>query len=221
MIDQNQSLAVLVAEYPSAGSIFSRYQLDYCCGGHESLVSACAQKGCDPAEIVREIGSADGAEQEPAITTDDWADKPIDVLVEFLQQEFHPIPEQDLSEFVEMARRVETVHALFDACPAGLADLLSELDDILRRHMTWEASLLFPAIRTGHSEQHLQQAVDGHGQIDQCLDAIQTLTHNFTVPEGGCATWSRLVNGLHELHSALTHYLDLEQTYLFKRPIVD
>ena len=45
------TIGELVVERPGRSRVFSRYGIDYCCGGKLSLIQVCTRKGLDPQAI--------------------------------------------------------------------------------------------------------------------------------------------------------------------------
>ena len=54
-LDVNATVADWVKEFPPTSRIFERFQIDYCCGGGNTLSQACADRQLDANEIVAEF----------------------------------------------------------------------------------------------------------------------------------------------------------------------
>jgi iron-sulfur cluster repair protein YtfE (RIC family) len=48
-------IMVLTADHPELQPILDRFGLDSCCGGHLTVVEACAEHGLDPAPIAKAL----------------------------------------------------------------------------------------------------------------------------------------------------------------------
>jgi hypothetical protein len=59
--DPNLPVKDLLARYPQLASALAAHGLDACCGGMHPLKDACAAKGKDLAEVIRDLDSADAA----------------------------------------------------------------------------------------------------------------------------------------------------------------
>ena len=53
--DSNTTLAEIVDANPGAARILEHHQLDYCCGGRQTLAQACDERRLDPAAIIAAI----------------------------------------------------------------------------------------------------------------------------------------------------------------------
>ena len=54
-----------------------------------------------------------------------------------------------------------------------------------------------------------------HEQHGNALAQLEALTHNFTLPEGACNTWTALYLGLATLRHDLMEHIHLENNFLF------
>jgi regulator of cell morphogenesis and NO signaling len=124
---------------------------------------------------------------------------------------------------VELARRVEKVHAGKPECPAGLADHLEAMGPFVADHLGKEEELLFPLILSGHGRhatmpvQVMMREHDDHGEG---LRRIRELTNDLRLPEGACATWRELYRALAQLETELMEHIHLENNVLFPRALV-
>lgn len=51
VITLNQKLGEVVSIFPGSSEIFNNYKIDYCCGGHDTLLAALEEKGVDQEKI--------------------------------------------------------------------------------------------------------------------------------------------------------------------------
>ena len=58
-----------------------------------------------------------------------------------------------------------------------------------------------------------------HAEAHNDLEDIAALTHNFTLPEGACTSWTNLYNGLKTFATDLTNHTELENEVLFVRAL--
>ena len=62
-IESNSTVGQIASEFPLATRVFSRHEIDFCCGGGKPLAQVCAEKGLSServlAEIQKEIDKAD------------------------------------------------------------------------------------------------------------------------------------------------------------------
>lgn len=151
------------------------------------------------------------------MTTADAITDPV-MLTGHIEERFHARHREQLPPLVEMAARVEAVHAGAPGVPAGLAGRLRTLLGELEVHMRKEELILFPAMRHGGMpgiENPIAVMRADHVGHDRELAEIYRLTGNLTLPEGACGTWTGLYRGLDEFTRDLTEHMRLENDVLF------
>jgi len=217
-ITPNTTLADLAATRAGASRVFYRHDLDFCCHGRVSLAEACAKKHIEVDALVREL------EAETATQPDfrRWDDAPIAELIQHILDRFHAAHRAELPRLLEMARKVEKVHADKNSCPRGLADHVEHIAVELESHMQKEEQVLFPMILGGRGRQAsmpIQVMEEEHEDHGRNLARVRELTHEFTPPTEACGTWRALYLGLHELDEQLMQHIHLENNVLFPRAL--
>ena len=61
-----QSIGSLAVQIPGATAIFRKLKLDFCCGGQQSLATACAEKGLDAGEVLKALNALERTD-EPGV----------------------------------------------------------------------------------------------------------------------------------------------------------
>ncbi len=211
------TLGDLARTTPASTRVFLRHQLDFCCGGTQTLAEACANAGLDPSKILAEISSETtrgGSERS-------WEKKSSAEIIDHIEQRYHAALRNDLPPLIEAARKVERVHAKRESVPEGLAELLAVMSDELEQHMRKEELVLFPMLRRGVRGTSvampiavLQTEHELHGEH---LATLRALTNNLTLPPEACATWTALYDGLEALEADLMEHIHLENNVLFSR----
>ncbi len=218
MIDTKQTLGDLVTTSPDAAKVFHQHGLDFCCGGKQSLGQACTAKGLDPATVIAEI-------EEQATKPNEnirWDQRPLDELIDHILTRYHAPLKTELPRLIELARKVEKVHAGKPDCPAGLAVLLDDVRMSVESHLAKEEQILFPLIRAGrgqmaHTPIHVMiQEHDDHGRN---LERIRKITNNLQLPEYACTSWCELYRSLAQLEVELMEHIHLENNILFPRAL--
>lgn len=217
----SRSLGDLVEEHPAAGPIFQSHGFDFCCGGAQDLATACAQAGLDPAAIWAQVQAAESGPGDDEDAT--WREQPLPALIDFLVGSYHEPLRRELPELIDMATRVERVHALHDLCPTGLAAALEEAHAAMLDHMAKEEQILFPAIRAGAGPD-----CDGpvtcmrleHEEHEERLTHLRQLTHDYALPESACTTFRVLYQRLATLEEELRRHIHLENDILFPRALI-
>ncbi|MBI5500910.1 MAG: iron-sulfur cluster repair di-iron protein [Deltaproteobacteria bacterium] len=216
MIENEMTLAEIVAANQKAATVLARHRLDFCCRGEQTLGEACALAGLDPAAIGEELVREGAA--EPARVG--WTRRPVGELIDFIETRYHEALRRDLPVLVELARRVERVHAGKAACPRGLADHLEHVHAAVDDHLAKEERVLFPLIRAGRGEfalMPIKVMTEEHDDHGKNLRRTRELAGDFALPEEACASWRELYHGLARLESELMEHIHLENHVLFPR----
>ncbi|MBN1852568.1 MAG: iron-sulfur cluster repair protein YtfE [Pirellulales bacterium] len=218
MNDAELTLGELVTAKPTAAGVFHRHGLDFCCGGKQPFAEACAAEGLDPELVLAEIAesSADGVEDVR------WDTRPLDQLIHHIVRRYHASLKTQIPRLIDLAERVEQVHADKPDCPEGLADLLVQVREAVESHLAKEEQILFPLILAGRGQtalmpvQVLMQEHEDHGWN---LARIRDITNNFALPEYACASWRELYRSLEQLERELMDHIHLENNILFPRAL--
>lgn len=216
MLNAETTLADLVIATPHAARILYRHRLDFCCGGRRTLADACARAGMDADVLVREIDTADrdGNDLHPEQLT------PTE-LTEMLVARYHEPLRAELPRLLDLARKVERVHAAKPDCPVGLSAHLEDMENAIAVHLDKEEQILFPMIRAGRGAlahmpvQVMMQEHDDHGVN---LQRLHSLTRDFALPPDACTSWRNLYDSLQTLELELMRHIHLENNILF--PVV-
>lgn len=213
------TLAELATMIPAASRVFRRERLDYCCGGNRSLAEACRARGLDAEALLREIETAPaGADDE------DWSGRPLAELVRHIVARYHDPLRRELPELLELARKVERVHADKPSVPKGLHDHLAMMHAEVLDHLLKEEHVLFPMILAGQGREAgapVQVMEHEHKDHGRNLERLRELTDDLTPPAEACTTWRALYLRLAALESELMDHIHLENNILFPRALCE
>jgi regulator of cell morphogenesis and NO signaling len=212
-------LGDLVVENPDAAAVLHRYQLDFCCGGRRTVAQACAEAAIDPVVLLQEIEAQQRVVAEEPVR---WDERPLDELIDHIITRFHEPLSQELPRLVELARKVEEVHADKPACPFGLANLLEQVWQAVQSHLAKEEQILFPIIRDGRggwAHGPVQAMLLEHEDHGQNLRRIRVLTSDLTPPAEACETWREMYRSLESFEAELMEHIHLENNVLFLRAL--
>lgn len=215
---RNQSLGALAIAIPRASKLFRDYDLDFCCGGKQTLERAASRKGLDLDKLASELAALAA---EP-VDTRDWRLAPLAEIIDYILPRYHQRHREQLAELVLMAEKVERVHGDKPTCPRGLAKQLNLIRVDLENHMMKEEQILFPLIKQGMGQQAagpISVMEHEHDEAGEQLEVVKFLTNNVTPPEGACNTWQALYNGINTFISDLMEHIHLENNLLFPRAL--
>jgi regulator of cell morphogenesis and NO signaling len=198
--------------------VFDDHNLDFCCGGGQSLRAAAAAAGVDTTPIIEALHQLDTRAAESG--DDDWSEAAPTDLVSHILTRYHAVHREQLPELIRLARKVEQVHAERPDCPHGLADHLSAMAQELESHMRKEEDVLFPMIMRGHGTMAAAPITvmriehDGHGAA---LRRLEDLATGFVPPRAACTTWRALYAGLQTFREDLMVHIHTENNVLFEQ----
>ncbi|WP_312777171.1 iron-sulfur cluster repair protein YtfE [Pseudescherichia sp.] len=217
MAFRDQSLGELALSIPRASALFRQYDMDYCCGGKQTLARAAQRKALNVEEI--EVALTKLAEQP---VDKEWRVAPLAEIIDHIIVRYHDRHREQLPELILQATKVERVHADKPNVPRGLAKYLTMLHEELTNHMMKEERILFPMIKQGqgsHAAGPVSVMESEHDEAGELLEVIKHTTHNVTPPPEACTTWKAMYNGINELIDDLMEHISLENNVLFPRAL--
>jgi regulator of cell morphogenesis and NO signaling len=215
MLNPTQSLADLALTIPAASRVFRRHRLDFCCGGKKSVAEACAARGLDVTSILQQI-EADA----PVAQSVDWQTRPLPELIDHILVNYHEPHRRELADLIELARKVERVHADKTNVPRGLTEHLAHMLEAMELHMQKEERILFPAIVRGMRSElsgPIHQMESEHDDHGESLRVLRDLASDFIPPPEACTSWRALFLRCEQLEADLMAHVHLENHVLFPR----
>ncbi|AZO23601.1 iron-sulfur cluster repair di-iron protein [Mesorhizobium sp. M1E.F.Ca.ET.045.02.1.1] len=209
----------IAATLPGATGVFRKFKIDFCCGGDLTLDSAAQRRGVEPKELEQALAAlrtADGAGTAPTAMSNE-------VLIDHIQACYHEAHRRTLPELIVLSRKVEAVHREHPKVPAGLSEALWQIQRELEPHMAKEEAILFPAMlqwTEGKYDMPISELRHEHDDQGISLRLLESLTENFTTPEGACRSWQALYVGVSQLAEDLIEHIHLENNVLFPRFVV-
>lgn len=210
---RTRSVGQIAAELPGASAVFRRFGIEFCCQGHVSL---------DDAAMRRNIGLSDVAAALNVLDPNAVPDAPqeTDALIAYIQTRYHDTHRRQISELIELSRKVESVHVNHPQVPAGLARRLQQFLADLEVLMHEQEAVCFPALQQKAPEQlalSIRSMRHDHNEYAFFLDQVDRLTDCCTPPEDACRSWQALYAGLAQFKAELMEHIHLENNILFPR----
>lgn len=215
---RDQSLGELAITIPRATALFREFNLDFCCGGKQTLLRAATKRALDIDMLESRLADLS---TQPS-TEKDWQQASLGEMIVHIISRFHDRHRAQLPELIRMAEKVERVHHDKPGCPIGLTTQLTLIHDDLAQHMMKEERILFPMIQSGMGAQAtgpISVMEHEHDDAGQQLEVVKTLTNNVTPPIGACTTWRALYTGINEFIDDLMEHIHLENNQLFPRAL--
>ena len=224
-ITETTTVADIAATLPSSVQVLQRYGVDFCCGGKRLLGDVCREHGLSLPELTTAIEASVSA---PDGDHRDWRREPLHRLVAHIVTTYHDRLRIELPRLEAMAGKAAKAHATQDSYFTRLEDVIGELSADLNDHMHKEELVLFPAIcGLENGERHhaawIQQPItvmeQEHDRAGALLAELRRITHQYAVPDWGCATVRALYQGLEALEASMHVHVHLENNVLFPRAL--
>jgi len=214
---RDRSLGELALSVPRASALFRKHDLDFCCGGRQTLLKAATRQNLDLEAIESELAALSATPLEK-----DWRSAPLPEIIDHIIVRYHDRHREQLPELILQATKVERVHAAKASVPRGLTKYLTMLHEELTSHMMKEERILFPMIKQGMGSQAggpVSVMESEHDEAGELLEVIKHTTNNVTPPDDACTTWRALYNGINEMIDDLMNHISLENNVLFPRAL--
>jgi regulator of cell morphogenesis and NO signaling len=220
------TVAQMAIAQPGALSVFTKYNIDYCCGGHRSLEEACHRIGLDPDKIRAEIYEGSPADSGQVLRPENWSSA---FLVDFIVENHHEFVRRAIPELELLLDKVCDRHGKDCLELLKIRECFSDLSEELRSHMEKEERILFPAIQRldaqpvkNHPIERIIQAPivameDEHQAAGDLVKHIRSLSNNYNPPDFACPTFQITYRKLREFDNDLMRHIHLENNILFDR----
>jgi regulator of cell morphogenesis and NO signaling len=220
------TVAQLAISHPGALAVFTKYSIDYCCGGHRSIEDACRRIGLDPEKIKAEIAQASGEGTSQTLRPENWTST---FLADYIIQNHHSYVKKAIPEITAFLDKVCEAHGSDCTELLYIRENFLDLSEELTSHMEKEELVLFPAIKRLESQNRqdhplnlsLQAPVDAmeheHTVAGDLVKQIRALSNNYTPPDFACPTFRITFKKLQEFDNDLMRHIHLENNILFPR----
>jgi len=228
----DETLGQIAAKDLSKAAIFKKHGLDFCCGGKQTLQEACTEKGLDITTIENELNqpvkTTTGA---TALPYQDWS---LGFLADFIVNTHHAYVRKTLPELRSYADKVMQVHGSEHTELLRVYSLTEEINAELSAHLVKEEKILFPYIKQLEADKFSGTAASSpfgtvqnpinmmemeHELVGKNMEEIRKITHNYTLPEGACASYQQLFRLLAEFEEDLQIHIHLENNILFPKAV--
>jgi regulator of cell morphogenesis and NO signaling len=225
-----QTVREIAQKQPTSIRVFEEFGIEYCCGGGERLIEACAAKDVDVDAVIAALEAA--ARNENA-GVKDWTKESLANLTQHIVATHHAYCKEELPRLSGLAMKVVKVHGGTNPELALIRARLAELAEELTDHLAEEEAVVFPmivkleaekisaAVRPAESRvsvgNPLALLIQEHDHAGGLLDEIRSLSGDFNAPEYGCTTYQAFFEGLKEFERDLHRHVHLENNILFPR----
>jgi regulator of cell morphogenesis and NO signaling len=234
IVNTTRFVGDIAAEYPASITLFKDAGIDYCCGGRRTLKEACDSANVSLEKMVRALETVQTSRLESG-ASDNWSDKTISDLIDYLLEKHHVFTKKQLVLLVELSRKTKKVHGAQRAELEEVNRIIEEAALELTDHMAKEEHIAFPylkslekAVRDGRAldvpfpfevfQNHPQRVLMADHEITGSqMRELRLITSGFVPPEGACPTYRALYQGLSDLEEDLHRHIHLENNVLFPK----
>lgn len=234
-INFDTSLGDFVAEYPQSRDVFTRYDLDYCCGGKKNLVVAAKEKNIDLNEFESLLQKVI-TEAPPTDKNRKWIDESLTDIVNHIENTHHVFTREKLESTEFLLDKLIAVHVEKSGdFLLRLKNMFMDFKRKLEKHLEDEEDVLFKYIRQLDESNSLSrmsierplvtEGIDtlildlekDHEEAGDILVQIRNFTSNYELPEYGCASFLKLYADMEALEYDLHIHIHLENTVLLPK----
>ena len=228
VFSSSDKIGDIVARFPKAGEIFTKYGIDFCCGGHRSLSEAIKEQSLDEKEVIERLEKGYQGTIGQALTDIDWRQAPTSNLLDHIVNTHHVFLRRELPQLSDLTTTILRVHG------ASHGDVLAKVHRLFHnlklevdQHLIQEEEIVFPLLK-GYTENPdpgqvekianlnggLIEVHEGAGEL---LKKLRKVTDNYTLPDDACRTYQMTFSKLEGLESDLFQHIHLENNLLFPR----
>lgn len=230
-IQENLTVASVVAENIKTAHVFKKHGIDFCCGGGISIQKACAKYSVDYQTLHDELEKVDAVKS----TENNFNDWELDVLIDHIIDVHHSYVLESLPLLSQYAQKVASVHGDNHKPLLEINVLVHEIIEELAMHLKKEEQVLFPYIKQVLAAKKAGQEVatphfqtvsnpismmeHEHETVGDVFKHIAGLTNNYTPPEWACNTFKALYAKLEEFEQDLHQHIHLENNILHPKAL--
>jgi len=228
----NEKIGDVVANNFKTAAVFTKYGLDFCCGGQVSIGSVIEKKGINKAAILAELNTVLNESSNEQIDFNSW---PSDLLAAYIVKTHHRYIREKTPVLLAYLNKVCRVHAERHPELHEINRLFEECALELGHHLEKEEKILFPFIEKmeesknnngqyvqpgfGSVQNPISMMIHEHETEGDRFGKIAELTNNYTAPEDACSTYKVAFEMLKEFEQDLHKHIHLENNILFPKSI--
>lgn len=223
---RHRPVGELVAEDYTRAAVFTRFGIDFCCGGGRNVAEACERVGARYDDLEAALRAVDGADVTDG-ATDDARSWPLDRLIAHIEHVHHSYVRENLPVLKKWTDKVARVHGPRHEELLEVRDAVARLADEMEEHMAAEEGVLFPRVlalvhgrgagQSGLASETLDSLEDDHERAGNLMKRLRELTNGFQPPADACATYRAAFALLGEFEADLHRHVHLENNILFPR----
>ncbi|HUF79544.1 MAG TPA: iron-sulfur cluster repair di-iron protein [Burkholderiales bacterium] len=222
---------VVAADYRAA-AVFSKYGIDFCCGGGRSIEESCQAQGVNPDQVIGEVLRVCEHEDASAPKFTDW-DAP--ALIDHIISKHHAYVRRALPALAAYTAKLSTVHGPNHPELLEVERIVEDVVAEMTSHMMKEEQILFPYVTGlataaathgtlpgspfGSVGNPIRMMEDEHESAGNALARIRELTGDYAPPPDACTTYRVCLQELEAFEQDLHAHVHLENNILFPKAL--
>lgn len=229
MISPETKVGDVVKNHFQTVKIFDEHQIDFCCGGNQSLLTACKKKSLDPQEVITKLEEA----IKIPVNVPNFDKMPLEELIQYILKNHHSYVREQIPMISKFLNKIEDVHGAKHPEIELVNALFKESVKQLTQHMEKEETELFPLIEKLEkmkkeepyasslisTEESILLLIRDHENEGARFEQISLLTNAYQPPQGACNTYCAAYENLHAFEKDLHRHVHLENNILFPKAV--
>jgi regulator of cell morphogenesis and NO signaling len=220
IISKDKTVAEVVAKKMGSDRVFSKYKIDFCCGGGATMDVACEESGVQFEVLKNEIEAI-----ATKISSDyNLSELNINALIKEIKSEYFNYFDENSLQLLPLASKVAEVHGAQHPEVIEVSNLFKGLAlEISKVIKTSEKNLFVLIIElnknpekiSDNQHQNFRKWTNEIGisqkLILNTLDEIKNISNSYHIPESACSSYKFLYEKLQEFDHQYHRYLHIER----------
>jgi regulator of cell morphogenesis and NO signaling len=211
-----------------AATAFQANRIDFCCGGHQSILEACEKAGVKSEVLIKQL---EEILQESDPDTEYINNLELGLLADYIVNRHHTYVRKYIPFLKQNLHKIAEVHGGNHPELTKVRDHFFASTEELAKHMQNEELVLFPYVKKleqakkedrdipvssfGSVSNPIAAMIQEHQNEGERFETIAQLTGNYQVPEDGCTTYEVTMKQLADFEKDLHRHIHLENNILF------
>jgi len=227
-----KTIGEIVASDWRQAEVFKKYGIDFCCGGKRTVAEACEQKDLDVQQVEHDLLQVIENQASSGHHFIHWN---LDFLADYIVNNHHAYVREAIPFLTQLNTKVAQVHGGRHPELNEIEQHVAAVTEELAMHMRKEETVLFPYIHQmalaqknnvplprpafGTIANPIAMMESEHTSAGHSMDAIQSLSGQFTPPADACTSYKVLFAKLQEFQQDLFQHVHLENNILFPQAL--
>jgi len=230
-ITEKSVIGELVAQDYRTAAVFSKYGIDFCCKGNQSIKDVSEKKDLKADDVVTDLIDTTTSMVNTVIDYKSW---PLDLLADYIEKKHHRYVAERTPVIQKYLAKISEVHGKAHPEVVTVTEEFNECASALAAHMKKEELILFPFIRKMVVSDSMEIPSSKFGTVQNPIDMmkhehevegdrfrkIAELSNNYTPPADACNTFMVTYSLLKEFEQDLHLHIHLENNILFPKAII-